>query len=225
MRDSSYKEKAIRLRREGYSYNLIREHVPVSKSTLSLWLRDVPYTPNQAVVRRIGRARALSGKAKHDAKMASIQIAARLAAADLKVHKNQKLLCAGLGLYMGEGEKNQTVGIANADPKLIALFIHWLEEIYGITVDHLTLAVHAYTDTDSEVCEQYWSDVTGIPREQFGKIQIDMRKKTGGIKKNRLPYGTAHVRVRSNGKKEFGVLLSRRIEEGIRLFQQQCGIS
>src|SRR5437016_6249903 len=35
------REKAIALRREGYSYREIREQVPVSKSSLSLWLRDV----------------------------------------------------------------------------------------------------------------------------------------------------------------------------------------
>ena len=35
------KAKAIRLRRKGKSYNEILEKVPVAKSTLSRWLRDV----------------------------------------------------------------------------------------------------------------------------------------------------------------------------------------
>ena len=36
------KIRAIKLRREGLSYREIRKHVPVAKSTLSLWLKNIP---------------------------------------------------------------------------------------------------------------------------------------------------------------------------------------
>lgn len=36
------KSKALELRKQGYSYTQIREEIRVSKSTLSLWLRDFP---------------------------------------------------------------------------------------------------------------------------------------------------------------------------------------
>jgi hypothetical protein len=35
------KEKAIDLRKKGLSYNEILKKVPVAKSTLSLWFRDI----------------------------------------------------------------------------------------------------------------------------------------------------------------------------------------
>ena len=41
------REEAIALRRGGLSYREIRDQLPVSKSTLSLWLRDVPLTEEQ----------------------------------------------------------------------------------------------------------------------------------------------------------------------------------
>jgi len=41
------KIKAIELRREGKSYNEILQEVHVSRSTLSLWLRDVKLSPGQ----------------------------------------------------------------------------------------------------------------------------------------------------------------------------------
>src|SRR5438270_5358277 len=41
------RERAIAMRKEGKSYREIREEVPVSKSTLSLWLCDVPMTKEQ----------------------------------------------------------------------------------------------------------------------------------------------------------------------------------
>src|SRR3989344_520494 len=44
---SPFKEKAISLRREGRSYSEILKVVPVAKSTLSLWLRDVGLSKRQ----------------------------------------------------------------------------------------------------------------------------------------------------------------------------------
>src|SRR5256885_823388 len=41
------RERAVALRREGKSYREIREQIPVSKSTLSLWLSDVILTEEQ----------------------------------------------------------------------------------------------------------------------------------------------------------------------------------
>jgi len=41
------KQRARELRRQGWSYNDILKEVGVSKSTLSLWLRDIPLTDEQ----------------------------------------------------------------------------------------------------------------------------------------------------------------------------------
>src|SRR6478672_126704 len=48
------REVAVAMRKEGRSYREIREEVGVAKSTLSLWLRDVPLTEEQqlALARR-----------------------------------------------------------------------------------------------------------------------------------------------------------------------------
>ena len=41
------KEKAIKLRRRGYSYREIMREIPVAKSTLSEWLRSVGLSKHQ----------------------------------------------------------------------------------------------------------------------------------------------------------------------------------
>jgi hypothetical protein len=41
------KEKAIKLRKSGATYSEVLREVPVSKSTLSLWLRDVGLSKTQ----------------------------------------------------------------------------------------------------------------------------------------------------------------------------------
>lgn len=51
---SEEKTRARELRRQGLSYNEIREQVNVSKGTLSLWVRDITLTEEQ-IARLEGR--------------------------------------------------------------------------------------------------------------------------------------------------------------------------
>ena len=46
------KEKAIELRKAGWSYNTIKEKIGVSKSTLSNWLSRIPFIPNEEIIKR-----------------------------------------------------------------------------------------------------------------------------------------------------------------------------
>ena len=41
------KETAVALRKKGLSYNEILKRIPVAKSSLSLWLRDLPLTKDE----------------------------------------------------------------------------------------------------------------------------------------------------------------------------------
>lgn len=74
--NTTIREKVIKLRKEGHSYNYISEKIGISKSTLSGWLFNVPYTPNQITINRIGKARAASGYWKAKRKQESIEDAA-----------------------------------------------------------------------------------------------------------------------------------------------------
>lgn len=66
MKPLNLHQKAINYRKRGYSYGMIHEKLGLSKSTLSDWLKEIPYTPNKEVMDRIGTARAKSGQAKHN---------------------------------------------------------------------------------------------------------------------------------------------------------------
>src|SRR3989344_4496649 len=58
------KQKAIDLRKRGYSYSYIAQFVPVSKSTLSDWLGKISFVPNEHTIETVGKARAASGAKK-----------------------------------------------------------------------------------------------------------------------------------------------------------------
>ena len=102
------KEKALRLRSKGLSYNDILKKIPVTKSTISLWCRYVILTPEQE-----GKLKEKSKKSGLDGiKAIQTMFWQRRCQAFLEgVALSQKLgakdpeLFAGLMLYWAEGTK------------------------------------------------------------------------------------------------------------------------
>jgi hypothetical protein len=212
VKKKSAKFDAVEMRKAGYSYNLIAEKVDVSKSTLSIWLAQIPYTPNEEVIKRVGKARSAASETKHKQKLASYKLAKDLAINDVGKYTKRDLFILGLALYIGEGEKNDNVGIINADPRIIKKTIVWLQKFYNVPKENFTLAIHLYPDNNRRTSLEYWSKQTGIPLKQFGKTQVDRRQNKSLGKRSKLPHGTAHLRVRAFGNKQLGVLLARRIK-------------
>lgn len=207
------KEKTVQLRKNGYSYTYIINKTGVSKSTLSGWLAKIPYQPNKETIDTIGKARAASGLAKSRLKLESIEKACVQAKDDIGKLSKRDLFMLGLGLYLGEGSKsNNNVRIANSDYRVILFAIRWFHEALGLPKKNFSLRVHTYPDSDEKEVFKFWSKVTGFSAGQFMKSQVDYREGKKVSKKGKLPYGTAHLSVRSCGQKEFGVFLSRKIE-------------
>lgn len=103
------------------------------------------------------------------------------------------------------------VAVVNSDVRIINLAIRWFEDICGLTKDNFRLSVHLYPDNNVNECLDFWARSTGIKKSKFGKTQIDKRMNKKMAKRGKLRYGTAHLVVRSNGDKRFGVFLQRRI--------------
>jgi len=213
MNINSVKGKAIKHRKEGYSYGMISNKLGVAKSTLNNWLKDISYRPNKETIKRIKRARAKSGQVKHRKKIESIQRAERLAKKDIGILTKRDLFMLGIGLYWGEGDKASRDGvrITNSDSEIIKTFIRWFREICGLSTDNFTLTVYTYPNNDAAKDIEYWSKITKIPQKQFKKTQIDIRKNKSSKKRKMLPHGTLKLVVKSNGNKDFGVFLFRRI--------------
>ncbi|PCI30267.1 hypothetical protein COB55_00610 [Candidatus Wolfebacteria bacterium] len=205
------RNKVLSMRKEGYSYTDISKVTGVARGTLSDWLCDMEYTPNKEVVKRIGKARVMAAEAQRQKKLSSLQEAERRARVDIGNLSERDLFLLGIGVYIGEGAKSQdSIRVINANPEVINLAIRWLKNSCGLSTKNLKLAIHIYPDNNMQTCLQFWAQSTGIPKSQFGKTQIDKRKKKN-IKRGKLPFGTAHLLVKSCGNPDFGVTLSRRI--------------
>jgi len=194
------KEKAIELRKAGWSYNMIVDEIGVSKSSLSLWLREIPYKPNKAVEKRVNDSLLAFVMSRHEVKMNSFKRAQNDARQQLGTLSKRDLLMLGLGLYIGEGAKrDELVHIMNSDPDVMRLTLEWIRKILEVPNKHLQLVLHIYPDNSELEAKKYWSGITGIPFSQYGKTQIDRRINKSVAKRRKLPYGTAHVKVRARG--------------------------
>lgn len=206
------KEKAIDLRKQGYSYTDIKQKTGVSKSTLSLWLSDIPYKPNKIVRQRLIRAQKLSSLAKNKIKYESVLRSKSEAKNEIGEINLRELFFLGLGVYMGEGSKTHgSVRVMNSDPQIIKLMIIWFKRIFGLTNENFSLRMHLYPDSNISKIKKFWSEQTGLKSQNFLKTQIDLRKNKSKNNKNKLPYGTVQLSVKALGNKDWGVFLSRKI--------------
>ena len=216
MKSATVREKVFSLRKQGYSYNIIAEQTGISKGTLSDWLSEVPFTPNNEVKARIGRARTASIVAQRKRKLESFKLAEVVARKDIGKISKRDLLMLGLGVYIGEGSKTGGITrIVNSNPLIIRLTLRWFREIFGVAVRNFKVRIHLYPDNDIQETLEHWSKELSIPMEQFQAPHVDTRTGKKAFKRGKLPYGTAHVTVQGLGKPEHGVFLQRRINAWI----------
>lgn len=212
MESLSLRKKAINYRKRGCSYNIIQQKLGISKSTLSGWLKGIPYTPNKEVLKRIGAARIKSAIYKNKQQLQNIFEMKKFAKEEIGLISKRDLWFLGIGLYLGEGSKlYENIRIINSDPNIIRLAIRWFKNICNLKTENFSPFIHLYPDTNINKTLQFWSKITEIPKKNFGRTQIDKRTNKSLKKKRILPYGTLHIQIKSLGKKEFGRSLHRRI--------------
>jgi len=206
------KKQATQLRKKGYSYGMINEELGISKSTLSCWFRDMPFTPNKKVIERIKQGPFKSGQLRHNQRISSIIKIKKAAQIELGEISKRDLWMLGIGLYIGEGSKAyEIIRISNSDPVVVKLAIEWFKDSCGLADENIIITLHLYPDNDKQKCVKYWSETIGVSAKKFRKTQVDERINKSNKKSRKLPYGTAHISIVSNGNPDFGVNLHRRI--------------
>ncbi|MEI7917810.1 MAG: helix-turn-helix domain-containing protein [Candidatus Saccharibacteria bacterium] len=206
------KQRAVELRADGMSYSLISSQLGVNKSTLSNWLKDLPYTPNEQVLSRIKHGQGVHGLRRRQIRIDEISELKSQGIAEVGEVSKRDLWMIGLGLWIGEGSKTmEQIRLVNSDPRVVSLFIDWLREICELQDENITIAMHLYPDSDELLSMEYWMNITKLPKEQFRKTQIDRRLDKKIQKLGKTPHGTLHITVASNNNPEKGVRLYRRM--------------
>ncbi|OGZ08084.1 MAG: hypothetical protein A3C93_01865 [Candidatus Lloydbacteria bacterium RIFCSPHIGHO2_02_FULL_54_17] len=197
MAHKELKEQAIKMRLNGMSYSQIKAQIPVSKSTLSLWLDKYPLAPERLrelrdfSPRRIESYRATMKK-KRDARIAVHE--ARVVN-DLGKLSKRELFVAGFFLFWGEGSKarRSEVSLANTDPTVIECFIQWLV-LLGASKEKIRFTLHLYKDMKIKKELNFWSKTLGFPPSAFYKPYIKKTKFSAITYKNGFGHGTCNVR-------------------------------
>lgn len=187
-------ELGRRLRRQGLSYGEIMELVPVKKSTLATWCRDIALTAEQIAAIKARRApepglpRDTQRKRHREIEM--IRAQARLEAEHLV---DDPCWVAGVSMYWGEGFKTQSsLGMANSDPFALRLFIKWSDRYHGQGEYRARLNLHR--ENDEPAARRWWAQELSLPTDAFTKSFI---KPDGtGHRKNHLPAGVCRINRR-----------------------------
>jgi hypothetical protein len=185
------------LRRAGLSYGEIMDLIPVKKSTLATWCREVELTADQIGAIRARRApqpgipRNTNRKRRRIVELIKTQ--ATLEAEHLI---GDPIWVAGTVLYWGEGFTTQNrLGMANSDSHALRLFMRWCEAFHR-PLTGFSAKVNLHADNDELAARRWWSAELGIPLADFHKSFV---KPDGtGHRKNHLERGVCMVTKRKS---------------------------
>ena len=193
------KIKAIHLRKSGRTYNEIKNKIKVSKSTLSIWLKDIKLTPAQEkriyVELRQKNAYRLA-RFNQKKRIERTKKILKEAKKEVSLYLKDPLFLSGLMLYWAEGDKSkktENVKFTNSDPAMIIFIMRWLRKICKVPETKFRVCLHIHKLHCRRDMKKYWSGITGIPLSQFYKTQV----KPTSLKqrKNKLYNGTCAVSI------------------------------
>ncbi|MEU3656912.1 hypothetical protein AB0E67_29710 [Streptomyces sp. NPDC032161] len=182
--------RARELRLQGMTYDQIQVEPGCSKSSISLWVRDLP-KPERRRTREEASAIARRGReATLQRREAERQRTKQAAEKETGTPSSREPFLLGVGLYWAEGSKakphrpEERVTFVNSDPHMIEVFLAWLR-LLGVRPDHLRFHVHIHETADVPTAEQFWRALTGADASAFGKTSLKKhsprtnRKNTG----------------------------------------------
>lgn len=193
---SLLKKKAIKLRKNGLSYNEIRKNIDVSKSTLSFWLKNIVLKPEHRKRLYTKQVQILARGAQSQKERRQREIKEITTRAEKEIRKPlsfEVYRLFGAALYWAEGAKENMFQITNSDPCLILFMVNWLKKVFNFSPKDLTVWLNIHSQQNEIKIKKFWSDLTGIPLKNFGKTHI--KPFSTGFKKNNLYYGTLKLYV------------------------------
>lgn len=192
------KEKALLLRKSGFSLSEISKTLHVSKSSASIWVKDVLLSKQakQKIERNRADAReraATTHRKRVDKKLADAELYGKEVVKRASMNADTaRLLCAIM--YWCEGTKirrSEILGFTNSDPLVIASFLKLLRMGFEIDERKLRMALHVHDYHDADTQLRFWSKVTTIPLSQFHR---PYRKPHTGIRTREGYQGCVSVR-------------------------------
>ncbi|MDT0432474.1 hypothetical protein [Streptomyces salyersiae] len=170
--------RARELRLQGLTYDAIQVELGCSKSSISLWVRDLPKPERSRSAieqaRLAGRKRWDHELALRDTERQHTKAVAKKEIGDLT---DRDLFLVGTALYWSEGSKDkpydrrETVTFINSDPGVVEVYLAWLA-LLGCTQEQLRYRLMIHETADVEAATSYWADLVGIEASAFQKTTL-----------------------------------------------------
>jgi transcriptional regulator with XRE-family HTH domain len=194
-------EKARDLRKRGFSIKAIEKELGISRSSASLWTRDVELTSDQLkslyADKRTGawRGCVIAARKKKEATEIAVREAGYRGNREVgKLSKRDRLM-AGIALYLGEGDKSgRNVAFCNADPRAIRFMMRWFREVCAVAEERFRLSLYLHDNLDEKIAKKYWSTVTDLPLTSFRKSYI-VKNNPNRLRKTKHVYGIVRITV------------------------------
>ncbi|WP_434100198.1 hypothetical protein [Streptomyces tendae] len=207
------RDRARELRLQGWTYDQIQVELGCSKSSISLWVRDLPKPERRTRTREEASVIARRGwEATLRAREEERQRTKQQAAEEMGKLTDRELFVAGVALYWAEGSKSkpysrrERVSFVNSDPNVISLFMAWLK-LLRVDPASLRFAVQIHETADVTKAEAFWADHVGIETTDLMKTTLKRHNPSTNRKNTNENYrGCLRIDVRG------GADLYRRIE-------------
>ncbi|MFG3022225.1 hypothetical protein ACGFZQ_27365 [Streptomyces sp. NPDC048254] len=169
--------KARELRLQGWTYDRIQVELGCSKSSISLWVRDLPRperkrTPEESsAIARRGQEATLQRREneRRHAKATAEQAVGELS--------DREVFLTGVALYWAEGSKDKSYNrrerlqFINSDPNVISFYLHWLSML-GVERERLRFRVSIHESANVSAVEEFWADLAGVKPSEFQRTTI-----------------------------------------------------
>jgi AcrR family transcriptional regulator len=173
----------------------------VSKSSVSLWVRDIELTEAQVSALR-ERNPAYNGQrlgAKVRVALGRARRARNQEEGRGRVRAGDEAFVRACLLYWAEGAKSRhSLSFSNADSEMVRLWMNVLRSTLGVPDLRIRLTCYLYTDhiERQRDVEDFWLDVAALDRSNLCRSIVNNYSRSSQRKrKNMLPYGTVKVAV------------------------------
>jgi hypothetical protein len=196
--------EARRMRRdEGRSMKEIATLLGVSKSSVSLWVRDIELTDEQ-------HAALQARNALHERQcLARAAMSAKARARRVAWQRDGRRRARTLGhsyaggcmLYWAEGSRNRNrIIFTNSDPAMARFFVEFVRDFFGVGRERFRVTCNLFADHEARQreIEEFWLGTVGLPRICLCKSTVNRYSRYSQKKRtNKLPYGTCRIAVHS----------------------------
>ncbi|MDP2677010.1 MAG: helix-turn-helix domain-containing protein [bacterium] len=206
--------EAHALRRRGWSIKKVAKYLEVSKSTASIWCRDLELTQKQKerllqnAIRggHIGRIRgAEANRRKKQERIAAYQEKGKKVLENLSF---KDLLLAGIALYWAEGSKGSKLVFTNSDPQMIKFMMLWFRKIMKTPQEDFMpcIFINEMHRPRIRKVQRFWSDYLDVSIKQFSK-PVFLRTKQKKVYENyNSYYGVLALRIRKSVDLKYCIL-------------------